>query len=434
MRPSHEHALAATARISCATLVWVAACRPSTSAPPPVANEDASQPVVVAEPDPYASDPALDPSLTKPPISSARATIEQCQAQVTDVLSRGALGPEDARCCEALAKNVYSPLDTEVDEATAAERSRKDSDHWWSISGSCCSLIGHAEAACTPWGPPTPPSLLAREPAEPPTWLDLRSLARAARPALPDAAAIDERLRGAAIATWRARMVNEHGSARVFEGLFAQLDALALLDADELARAGRFAAQERRHGVLCGAVVEALGGAAQATALPSPAYPRHRDAASELEACLRNLLSVCCLSETVAVALIAAERQDMPEGPLRELLTRIWAEECGHANFGWRVLPALLERADAATHARLHAYLRVAFAELETHELAHLPIDFVAPEGGARYGLCDGRDARALFYATVERVIVPALDARGLAASRAWAERGRATLTATARS
>lgn len=433
MRPTHELALAATARISCATMVWLAACeRPSAA---PVSEPASPEPVVVAEPDPYAGDPSRDPSTNQAPISAARLEVETCQSQIDAAVAKGPLDAEHERCCSLLANNLYQPVDDPAaDQATREARSAADSQQWWNVSGQCCTLTGYREAACTPWGPPMPPARLAahtQAASEPPAWLDLRELARAARPRLdiPN----DPHLRDAAIATWRGRMINEHGSARVFEGLVAQLDALRMLDAASLARAARFAAQERRHGLLCGAVVEALGGEAAGPALPALPFPRHADASSPLEACLRNLVSICCLSETIAVALIAAEREDMPAGPLRTLLTSIWAEECGHANFGWRVLPRLLAHADASTRAGLDAYLPLAFAELEAHELAHLPLR-AAPPAGARLGLCDGRDARALFYATVERVIVPALAAQGLAAAQAWALRDRARVTATARS
>jgi hypothetical protein len=430
MRPTHETALAATARISCATMVWLAACERPAAAP--VSEPAPSDPVVVAEPDPYASDPSLDPSLNTPPLSEARREVETCQSQVDAALARGPLDDEHARCCRVLATNLFQPVDDPAsDQATRDARQAADAEQWWAASSSCCALIGSREGACTPWGPPTPPTRLAAHSDAPPAWLDLRELAKRERPRID--VPRDPSVRAAAIATWRARMINEHGSARVFEGLVTQLDALRMLDARSLARASRFAAQERRHGVLCGAVVEALGGAAEGPASPALPFPTHADASSSLEACLRNLVSICCLSETVAVALIAAEREDMPAGPLRELLTSIWAEECGHANFGWRVLPRLLAQADAATRAGLDAYLSLAFAELETHELAHLPLR-AAPPQGARLGLCDGRDARALFYATVERVIVPALAAQGLAAARAWAQRDQARVTATARS
>ena len=60
-------------------------------------------------------------------------------------------------------------------------------------------------------------------------------------------------------ATWLGRMVNEHGSARVFEGLAGQILG-AGLDASLAQECRGFADEERRHGLLCGAVVEALGG------------------------------------------------------------------------------------------------------------------------------------------------------------------------------
>ncbi|MEC7984956.1 MAG: ferritin-like domain-containing protein, partial [Myxococcota bacterium] len=227
-----------------------------------------------------------------------------------------------------------------------------------------------------------------------------------------------DHLNDAAIATWKARMVNEYGSHRVFDGLYQQLSQLDL-SARDLQRLKDFAEEERGHGILCGAVVEALGGEAIAPALPVIPFPKHEEV-GPLEGALRNLLSISCLSETIAVSLIGAERLEMPEGELKELLTKIYAEECGHANFGWRLLGDLLKKGDAALCERLNAYLKVAFAHLEQHELAHLPIDSVPPPEGVKLGLCSGVDARVLFYATVEQVIIPGLEKHGLNAQVAW--------------
>ena len=245
--------------------------------------------------------------------------------------------------------------------------------------------------------------------------LDLRDAARAHRPSVPDA----PHLRASAIGTWRGRMINEHGSARVFEALADQL-AKAGIPAEDVVECRGFAAEERRHGVLCGAVVEALGGEAIAEVPEGLPVPEHGDAWTPLEAALRNVLSVCCLSETVAVSLIAAERLEMPEGELRELLTTIWADEVGHSRFGWRLLANLAHELDAGTRARLGEYLEVAFEHLVEHELSHLPLSAVAPADGGIYGLCSGKDARGLFFDTVEQVIVPGLEARGLPAAKAW--------------
>lgn len=243
--------------------------------------------------------------------------------------------------------------------------------------------------------------------------LDLRDLARTLQPQLPNV----PELREAAIATWRGRMINEYSSARVFEGLAAQFAAAGMHDV--VAEVAGFADEERRHGALCGAVVEALGGTALAEVEPGAAYPLHEDV-SALEGALRNMLSICCLSETVAVSLIGAERLEMPEGELRELLTRIYADEVGHSRFGWRTLQSLAPTLDAAMKERLGDYLEIAFVHLVEHELAHLPLTARPPAEGTIYGLCSGADARILFFATLESVIVPALEHHGLPATRAW--------------
>jgi len=236
------------------------------------------------------------------------------------------------------------------------------------------------------------------------TAIDLRAPARLHAPALDAPSA----LREAAIATWHGRMINEYASSRVFTALAAQLDAAGFHE--ELGDECRmFAEEERRHGVLCGAVVEALGGEARGTLFEAPAFPLHEDAPPRAAA-LRNVISICCMSETVAVALIGAERLEMPEGELRALLTRIWADEIGHARFGWRLLERVAPSLDDAERAALAAYVPVALAHLEAHELAHLP-DRGAPRGGECLGLCSGKDARVLLYETIGEVIVPRLHA-----------------------
>ena len=126
------------------------------------------------------------------------------------------------------------------------------------------------------------------------------------------------------------------------------------------------------------------------------------------------------MSETVAVSLIGAERLEMPRSSLRELLTTIYADEVGHARFGWRLLTEVARDLDGAERAAIDRYLPVALAHLEAHELAHLPARH-APVGGETLGLCSGLDARELLFDTISQVIVPQLDALGFGASAARA-------------
>jgi hypothetical protein len=224
----------------------------------------------------------------------------------------------------------------------------------------------------------------------------------------------------AVIATWHGRMVNEHGSAQVFEDLAGQLAAIGH-DAD--AREARtFAAEERRHGAQCGAVVQSAGGRAVAEVSAGRRLPAHADTTPRA-AVARNVVSICCLAETIAVALIGAERLDMPDGALRDLLTQIWSDEVGHARFGWRYLARELPHLDDVERDAVARYLPVAFAAIEQHELAHLPTGTTWPAEAAAYGLCSGDDARVLLYETLTEVIVPQLEALGLPAARAWQQR-----------
>jgi hypothetical protein len=243
--------------------------------------------------------------------------------------------------------------------------------------------------------------------------LDLREAANPYRIGLD----VPPHLAASARATWRGRMIQEYGSSHVFEAIADQLSE-AGFPMDDVETCRGFAAEERHHGVLCGAVVESLGGEAWAEVDDWSSVPRHEDV-GRTEAVLRNLLSVSCLSETVAVSLIAAERIEMPRGPLHDVLTGIWSDEIGHARFGWRIVREQVRCLSHAARERLEAYLVVALAHLERHELSHLPL-LAPPPDGAKLGLCNGADARTLFYETVEVVIVPRLEALGLRARQAW--------------
>ena len=69
-------------------------------------------------------------------------------------------------------------------------------------------------------------------------------------------------------------------------------------------------ADEYRHARQCAGVVLALGGDPVAPLPAIQALPEHADV-SPLEAVLRNVISVGCLSETVAVSVIRAEHAEL---------------------------------------------------------------------------------------------------------------------------
>jgi len=263
----------------------------------------------------------------------------------------------------------------------------------------------------------------AAEPLEIPAtpWLDLVDAAAEIHVDVPDL----PELRRVAQRTWIGRMVNEHASGRVFDQLADQIE-VAGTDRERVAQCREFAAEERRHGALCAAVARALGAEPRAARRVEGDLPKHADAISPLEAAMRNVLSISCLSETVAVTIITAEREQMPDGDVKRILSQILADEIGHARFGWGWVGEALPTLGATEKAALSRYLSIAFAHVEAHELTHLPDTGAPPPGAEAVGVCSGREARSLFYETIEEVVVPRLSAFGLDAHRAWIERPRA--------
>ena len=251
--------------------------------------------------------------------------------------------------------------------------------------------------------------------------LDLGDAARRRPLDLRDAPALHPQERLAAIATWHGRMVNETRSARVFATLRGQARDAGLGAAVE-ATLARFEAEEHAHGELCAAAAVALGGDARASAAWGAAVPSH-DVDDPLEGLLRNVLSISCLSETVAVALIQAERLESGPQALAQTLRTILADEIGHARFGWALLDQLAPRLGPERRARLSAWLPLALGHLEAHELRELAPGPAPSRAAADVGICDGDQARALFYQTVHDVVIPGLERRGLAATWAWQRR-----------
>lgn len=249
--------------------------------------------------------------------------------------------------------------------------------------------------------------------------LDLRAEGAEHRPDLHDLPDLTEAERAMAVRTWRGRMVNEHVSAQVFAGLVPQLMRAALPPALQ-AEVPAMIADEYRHARQCAGVVLALGGDPVAPLPVVQPLPSH-DEVSPLEAVLRNVISVGCLSETVAVSVIRAEHAELDGSTLGGVLSTILADEVQHARFGWKLLGLVAPRLDADARARTSRYLVDALRHQIAWEVPKLPVNLGLRDELAKAGVCDGAQARELFFATIGEVVVPQLEAAGLDARRAWA-------------
>jgi hypothetical protein len=188
------------------------------------------------------------------------------------------------------------------------------------------------------------------------------------------------------------------------------------------------AQQEIEHGLLCARVLVALGSEPVGELPPLADVPRH-DGCSPIEVVLRNVISIGCCSETVAVALVATERE--LAGPVRDVLDRILADEVKHARFGWRMLARFGPDLSTAERRSIDRYL----VDVLAHQLAfHAPFLSMpnASRDGVAVGAPHGRSNWLVFLDTMESIIVPGLEQAGFAAPEAWAEVTRSAPRAAA--
>ena len=258
--------------------------------------------------------------------------------------------------------------------------------------------------------------------------LDLRREAKARLPDISDLPDLSDEERAMAARTWRGRMVNEHVSAQVFASLIPQAMRAAVPNS-VLTALPQMISDELRHAEQCAGVVMALGHDPVALLPPIEPVPEHEDA-GPVEAFLRNVVSVGCMSETIAVSIIRAEQAELEGSSLGKVLNSILADEIQHARFGWSMLGLLGPKLDAEARERLDRYLVDALRHQMRYELPKLPVNLGLRADVARAGVCDGLEARGLFFDTVETVIVPGLEKAGLRGGVAWAEAKRLELAA----
>jgi hypothetical protein len=224
---------------------------------------------------------------------------------------------------------------------------------------------------------------------------DPRGEVRRTPVALSVAATFDAESRQEAIVEWANRMVHAHVASRLFAGLLPQM-MRADIDSGFQAAAAEAVVDELRHARLCAAVIEALGGQPQAPLPQVSDVPRH-DGVAPLEALLRNVLSIVCLDETVAVAQLENRHRNARESTLRRVIAEILDGEINHSRLGWRMLQSLAPRIDAGMRERLGAYLVPAFARLFDEHLGSAGSNPV--------------DSKTVFVDVINEVIVPRLEA-----------------------
>lgn len=247
-----------------------------------------------------------------------------------------------------------------------------------------------------------------------------------------------EELRRAAAVQWAGRARAEHGSVHQFSGLsHALCEARAPLHV--LGSLARLITDEVRHMELCAEMARAC--CPDETfdwphpKLPWPPAPPIGEGREPVLAwAARAILVACCLGETLsrpmldAIATVATD--PVAEGAARQILR----DEHLHAAFGWEALALLLPDLSDPSREALEECLAGAFAGFEQSTTCGVPLESLV---GKELAIEPGTDAAPnlgtltdeqyamIFYATIEREVLPPLEALGINARRAWAARPR---------
>lgn len=256
-------------------------------------------------------------------------------------------------------------------------------------------------------------------------FVDFREAVRKHPLELPGVEALTAAEREGAKEHWRIHMAAELASARVFSGLVPQMMA-AGLPYEELREVTDMARQEVEHGLQSARVLAALGGVPVSALPPLDPVPAH-EGVPPLEAVLRNVISISCCGETLAVAVIGSERERATIERLEEVLTGILADEVGHARFGWRLLRDVGPAMDDEMKRRLSAYL-VAVFERDLRVMGRCAEAPEASFAALAVGASDGPLAWSTFLDTANEVTIPGLERHGLKArwafEKAWRRAG----------
>lgn len=247
------------------------------------------------------------------------------------------------------------------------------------------------------------------------------ALRRGALPEDADATIEVDALHAGAVETarrgWLRRMADEHRSATVFSGLLPQLIE-AELPIDFHGVVLRMAMDELRHGALCGAVARALGAVPEIDIPDASEAPAKHPGQTPRVRLLRNVIYACCISETVSVALTAAEREQSDLPFVRAVLDQLFGDETLHARFGWLCLAQTRDALDDEERAAVEAYLPVALTHYERTIAGRIgrPTELDEDEARdlARLGVLDPTLAADVLRDTTRRVIVPRLRDAGL--------------------
>lgn len=224
----------------------------------------------------------------------------------------------------------------------------------------------------------------------------------------------------AAAQTWAERAQSELGASRRFRELADGLQAVGVQE-KLIVLVARAVRDEEEHAFLCAKMARELGhetGFAEPEGTHASASPSWTDRPAARERVLLDVVSMCCITESFNTSLLHTLYSRTEAGPVRDLLHRILKDEVRHAQIGWAVLGAELQRGDCSFVAdHLEEMLDASIRDVVFQTVA------VADDAESlSLGVLPRSQRRAHLCTTLDEVIVPGFAHFGIdtSAMTAW--------------
>jgi hypothetical protein len=156
---------------------------------------------------------------------------------------------------------------------------------------------------------------------------------------------------------------------------------------------------------------------------PVESLPVDREGLSLEDATLTEVVSLCCIAETLSVAALGAILDVTTARDIQEVVRAILKDETSHAKLGWAHLATQREAGRGEFLSERLAHMMAASIPSDLFAV----VTDIENEEALAFGQLSRSRRVALFRETFDEVIFPGFDAVGIgtAAARAWlASRG----------
>ncbi len=214
--------------------------------------------------------------------------------------------------------------------------------------------------------------------------------------------------------TWTSRAISEHEATIRFAAYARRMEAFGV-PLELVERTQEASADEKRHEEICLEVAGRFGA-------PEPAFEpfefwRRPD---NREVLLSNMVATCVLTETLNAPFLALSLDVADDPAMKVAFRKLLKDEVNHGRLGWAYLAWARQQGDGA---RLFAELPelIMDASMPQFFAASLEVDPREAEL-AHFGELSMSQRRQLFFASVNDVIFPGLEANGVQTelARAW--------------